>query len=328
VPELGPLGSVRGALSNERPYRDPDNIALTLLTRYIRLGLPATVSVVFAWVLLCAFPFETEKLSRLLPHPWLRFTYQNAIPPFGAAIADGLYGNFNKGESLFNNVLWTMRIELIGSCVLYLFYWLPTERFRSQCLIGGLVAVVLTHNTIYMGFALGACLREAYVAGRLPKALPLTALSVGCLLGSVGTGFYDRTGLPHIPSSLMLGNREGMIYPIAAAMIVYGCLASPALQRMLASAGPRFLGRVSFSLYLFHVPLLYTVFAALYLAMAPVSAISITALLLLFASTCLILSYVGTVVVDEPVLAVNRSIRRVFRRSAQPRLLARQDAMR
>jgi hypothetical protein len=25
VPEWGPLGSVRGALSNERPYRDPAN---------------------------------------------------------------------------------------------------------------------------------------------------------------------------------------------------------------------------------------------------------------------------------------------------------------
>ena len=28
VPELGPLGSVRGALSNERPYRDLANVAL------------------------------------------------------------------------------------------------------------------------------------------------------------------------------------------------------------------------------------------------------------------------------------------------------------
>src|ERR1700731_3946327 len=27
VPELGPLGSVRGALSNERPYRDLTNVA-------------------------------------------------------------------------------------------------------------------------------------------------------------------------------------------------------------------------------------------------------------------------------------------------------------
>jgi hypothetical protein len=25
MPELGPYGSVRGALSNERPYRDPAN---------------------------------------------------------------------------------------------------------------------------------------------------------------------------------------------------------------------------------------------------------------------------------------------------------------
>src|SRR5260221_7863399 len=29
VPEWGPLGSVRGALSNERPYRDLANVALT-----------------------------------------------------------------------------------------------------------------------------------------------------------------------------------------------------------------------------------------------------------------------------------------------------------
>src|SRR5256884_6928438 len=28
VPELGPLGSVRGALSNERPYRDLRNVAI------------------------------------------------------------------------------------------------------------------------------------------------------------------------------------------------------------------------------------------------------------------------------------------------------------
>ena len=304
-----------------------DNIAITLLTRYIRLSFPATMSIVFAWLLLQCFPSEMEKLSRLLPHPWLRFTWQTPIPSLGAAIGDGLYGIFRTGESLFNNVLWTMRLELIGSCVIYLFYWLPTERFRVQCLACGIVILSLTHNIIYIGFALGALLREVYVAGRLPKTLPTVAVIVGCILGSVGTGFYGRTGLPHIPSSLMPGNRDGIIYPIAAAMIVYGCLASTALQRLLSSAGPRLLGRLSFSLYLYHVPLLYTIFALLYVILAPVSAIGIAAMLLLFTSTSIILSYLGTLFIDEPVLRLNKTIRHFFRSGIQPQLSPRSDAL-
>ena len=33
MPESGPLGSVRGALSNERPYRDPRPLAAVLQTQ-------------------------------------------------------------------------------------------------------------------------------------------------------------------------------------------------------------------------------------------------------------------------------------------------------
>jgi hypothetical protein len=33
MPESGPYGSVRGALSNERPYRDPDSLAEFTLGR-------------------------------------------------------------------------------------------------------------------------------------------------------------------------------------------------------------------------------------------------------------------------------------------------------
>jgi len=43
VPEWGPLGSVRGALSNERPYRDPANPSGSYLTGNSVATLPEAV---------------------------------------------------------------------------------------------------------------------------------------------------------------------------------------------------------------------------------------------------------------------------------------------
>ena len=45
MPELGTYGSVRGALSNERPYRDPGSQP-SAFGRWLRPGMTADV---YAW---------------------------------------------------------------------------------------------------------------------------------------------------------------------------------------------------------------------------------------------------------------------------------------
>jgi peptidoglycan/LPS O-acetylase OafA/YrhL len=55
-------------------------IYVNLPLRYIRLAVPVSASVIYAWALLKAAPTATTELNRILPHMWLKFTYQGSIP--------------------------------------------------------------------------------------------------------------------------------------------------------------------------------------------------------------------------------------------------------
>jgi peptidoglycan/LPS O-acetylase OafA/YrhL len=89
---------------------------------------------------------------------------------------------------------------------------------------------------------------------------------------------------------------------VAAALILYAVLNSQPLHKLLSNRLARYLGKVSFPLYLVHVPLLYTVFSSLYLWAWPASNLILLALFATFLGASLILATAGEALVDKPVL--------------------------
>jgi peptidoglycan/LPS O-acetylase OafA/YrhL len=274
---------------------------VALVLRYLRLALPATASVIFAWCLLSLIPDAANALNAAHPSDWLHYTYQAPIPNFLYALLNGSIGIFRYGPSSFNNALWTMRIELFGSAAIYCLYLSPHRIMRIALLLAACVALPLTHHTIYEGFAFGSLLLEASIAGFLPNRLPILAFTLGSLIGAFGTGFAGRAGLSRLPFSLWPGNATGLIYPIAALLLVYGCLRSADLARAFSHRVPQFLGQISFALYLVHVPLLYTVFAWMQVAL-PDNSYSGWVVACVFFPVAVAAGYIGTVLVDEKVL--------------------------
>lgn len=299
----------------------------SLLVRYVRLALPALSSVLFAWILLSAFPTSAAQLYLKIPHLWLTEVYQRDIPALGSAVSHGMLGIFISGQSSFNNVLWTMKIELLGSSSLYVLYAVLPSRSRAWIFALLAIAVFPLGVEMYAGFALGALLRELFIQKKLPPVSGRICLVAGVCLGGVALGAHHRLHLPRVPRTLLLGSPQGALYPVAAALILYACLVLPSLQRVLSAVPARFLGRISFSLYLFHVPLLYTLFAWLYLSAWPVSWLGVCALLLIFVAVSAGIAYLATVFIDEPVLSLNAKIRAtsLAQRDEAPLALCIQD---
>ena len=278
--------------------RDPIYISIPL--RYLRLALPATASVVFAWCLLTLMPVAALQLNALIPHPWLNWTHQQPIPNLVSAFYNGSIGIFVFGGSQFNNVLWTMKIEAIGSMCIYALYGLRDGRTRA--IITFLIGFVTLLKPAYFGFVLGMLMSDLWSAGKLRGFSPLLAFSAGVLLGAPAHGFAERLGLPEMPDLLTLGASNGLFPPVAAALIVYAALNSTVLEEALSSHIPQYLGRVSFPLYLVHVPLLYTIFASQYVSIQPKSSVGILSLFAAFLLTSLVLASAGEVWIDGPVL--------------------------
>jgi peptidoglycan/LPS O-acetylase OafA/YrhL len=273
------------------------------VARYFRLAIPATASCILAWIWLTIWPDSAQTLAASVENPsrWLAITYQGEIMPLGVAVADGMVGNFVRGFSQFNNVLWTMQYELVGSIALFVGYWLWGGRVRLLLLALFSLAIIVFIPGPYLAFPLGAALYEARIRGRLnsaPAVVGWAAFITGILLGYHGAGSHERWGLPVVPGVWELGTSGGMISVVAAGFLIYGTLMLHSVGRFFSHPIAVWLGQISFSLYLVHVPPLYTIVAWSYVQ----HDIHPTLLAIAYFAGVLLLAQVFTWLVDDPMM--------------------------
>lgn len=254
-----------GFVVSSATLRKSDPIWIDVVIRYLRLAIPATVSTLAAGSLLSLFPTSATDLAASTGSRWLGWTYQEAIPGPAAALYNGMAGIFLTGGSFFNNVLWTMRPELLGSILCFAACAFTRSRSRLAIAIGSAMIFIALRRYDYVCFPLGIVLREAWAAGRLPSALPISAVLVGLFIGSQSGDAARQIGLDWLPEALSPEKKGGLLYPLGALFVVYGCMRSGLLVAWLSGRTGRFLGAISFPLYLVHVPLIYTIVAEAYL---------------------------------------------------------------
>ncbi|WP_158219649.1 acyltransferase [Ideonella sp. A 288] len=244
------------AASSLRPRR---HLARDGVLRFVRLALPATASVVLAWCLLSAWPTAAMTLAVRSPGPWLGYTAQAPLPPFGAAVYEGLVGVFTRGHARFNNVLWTMRYELLGSLALFaLFHLVRVRRWPVAWALCAVLACAPIHKA-YLCFCLGALLLLAGERGWAPGArLSVLAVLVAVVLATPWSGLAPLMLQSAWPPALRPELQNGLLYPLVAVVLVAAAMHLPGWRRALSTPMAAWLGRQSFPIYLVHVPLLYT----------------------------------------------------------------------
>lgn len=293
--------------------RRPRALKLNVVIRFLRLALPVSASVFLAYGLLSLFPTAASDLAALpqMTSPWLGYVVQMPLPGIEWAIYDGFLGNFLSGGSAYNNVLWTMQIELVGSIALFLVYWIGWHQsaLRFVALAAFAVVALYFRQDAYLCFVTGALLFEAVKAGFVARIAPwvwVPVLVTGVLLGAPGSGFADRWGLDFLPGRLQPGNNWGLVPVVAASLILLSLLLSPLLKRVFEVSLCQYLGRISFALYLVHVPILYTLVAWERLNIGLPEPVLLT----VYMAIILAVAHVFARMVDEPTLDLLALLRR------------------
>lgn len=284
-------------------------LAINLIQRYFRLAVPVFVSTLVAYALLRAFRGTPSALREVVPSDWLKYAFDRDLPGFATAVRSGIFDLWSGG-SMFNNVLWTMKIELIGSILIYATYAMQRIRWILACLIAILILSSVFLRFEYGCFACGALLREAVTTGRLPKVSPWLALCAGIVIGAAMPGYDMRVlaGLLHaeklsaIPAPLRLGAANQAFALIASCLILYAVLSSPKLASLLSLRPFRFLGEISFGFYLVHVPLIYSIIGRIFLQYRPSTAGNLLCFYGFFLTITLASGFLFTIAVDRPVI--------------------------
>jgi len=269
-----------------------------IVRRYIRLALPILLSSSFAYLLL-GFGLLRNTEAAQISGGWLGLWYQFA-PSWRTMAYEALAGTFLNGSNAYNPNLWTMHPELLGS-----FYILAIGLFRRWGVLR--LALYLVMSLYYWNdylplFAIGALLRDVGQVQPLSArpSLSVATFLIGCYICSLPAA-GPGVSLPwHWPLPVIFGADSVRYWHSAGAvLIVFALLHSPVLQRPFQSGYAQFLGRISFTLYLMHIPLLCSLGAWLIIHLSSVGYLG-TALIGMPISVmaCLLLSAIATPAVD------------------------------
>lgn len=276
--------------------------------RYFRLMPPVLASVVISWLLLTLGWHAHHQAAAISGAPWLDNFWPRAVS-IGEALYYGAYGILLGGASpgLLNNALWTMRVELLGSMLVFATLAI-VGRLRWRWLAYAAL-MVATWQTYYVAFVIGIVLCDL---ASQPRKRPSLPWPVGAALGALGLwlGAAPIPGPEATPYDSLPGvsadPQQAFIFMhiIGAAMVLVTLVGSPLAQRFFGSRPLSYLGKISFSIYLLHVLVLGSVGSYIFVTVYPVHGYATA---LAWAGTgylvvCLLAADIFTRYVDGPTI--------------------------
>jgi peptidoglycan/LPS O-acetylase OafA/YrhL len=272
---------------------DDKKVIRSALKRWPRLAGPVTISTLLSCVLFLMGLYHFRKAGQLVQSPWLeRFAYglSPGIEPkasMSSAFLQGSVLTFFRGDCWYNSSIWTMKAEFFGSFAAFSMAAVAV-RMQPTLRVG---LFVLSAVAAYLLFpALVPFIAGVALAMFLPNcARPPQALVV-CLILFFAFAALGYPGTP-IGAYRSLSPLRGFaaLVPAFGALLLIGYLElSAGAAKFLDGSLSRFLGELSFPLYLIHVPIICSLGARIYLDHGPYAALLASVVVSLLAAMALI----------------------------------------
>lgn len=203
----------------------------------------------------------------------------------GSALAEGMFWTFVDGNTKFNAALWTMHYELFGSFAAYatgLVLIFQKSFLRAMAI--GAIAILFTATLTgeggiyYAMLVAGVLIARIYIERdtmastlsfmkpwRAPIVLGTTGLAV-VLCGY--DGYSKPVGFYAFMSGFASPQTEPLLHGIAAVAILVLVLFCDPIRRSLAGPTAALLGRLSFPVYLVHLPILLGLVSPIHISLA------------------------------------------------------------
>ncbi|WP_173910125.1 acyltransferase [Acinetobacter sp. Marseille-Q1618] len=235
----------------------PEQITFKLknmwIKRYPRLMIPALISCLIIWLV-----FNTIQIDSSQVGGWLQ-AYVTQDFSLKTAVYEGTIGSFLFAESSINWVLWTMTIELLGSFTLFILIYL--KQLHTAIFVLGSVAFAglalwWRGEGFFYGISSFIIGMYFYFYGRqIPLFIAIILLIFGLYLAGAHNSSWSYAWL-----YAQIGERTYEYSNFFAGIfIVYSILMSQALSRFLDKPVLIWLGKLSFSVYLLHLVLMYLI---------------------------------------------------------------------
>jgi peptidoglycan/LPS O-acetylase OafA/YrhL len=241
--------------------KDLDKLIINYFTkRYFRLLIPVFISVIIAYLLLkFGFMYNlkyTENLVHDFSRKWIRLNY-SFEPNFFMALKSSLFDTFfdYKTKSSYNIVLWTIKNEFLGSLFTFSVFAIIRHNSKRYYIYLIIFLVLIKLKVLWLSiFLLGHVLCD-FDFSQLTKSLKYKEMKIHNYSKLI---FFLSIILIIFSKKVFLIAQVPIEYVnfLCSILIVYITLRNRFFKRFFSNKICSFLGKISFSLYLIHVPII------------------------------------------------------------------------
>ncbi len=318
----------------------PRMVASSIVRRVVRLGLPMAIAAVLGFVMVWLMPNARLQAGAIVgAGDWLALSGPPKlalVPLFKEVFLEGLFfGHLDLPCTLlpaaaaralnltpvaysFDGPIWTLHLEFYGSLLILLLVALRAMVGRTvHLIVSSALLIVLAAHPLGL-FIAGHLLAPLLVSSRWHRlcqtgwvrsaGLALFAGGVAAAAYRIPDAFLQPVtrwaAMMDIPASLDAFHAQSAIEAI---LVFAGVGAATPLRSLLSGRLARAIGRLSFSLYLIHFPVLLTVTSAAYVRFSGHGGASLLAILVGLPVT-LAFATVFEYCVDRPSIRLSRTV--------------------
>lgn len=241
--------------------------------RYLRLAGPAVGSCILSAWLLKHHLYFNQSVAGLTGSAWLKqwFLFDGH---YRVALIEGLRGIFENPNSTYNSSLWTMYVELWGSLAIFSTYYLVKN--KSLRLVSFVLACLIAAK-LYNRYEF-FCIFAGAISFNLHQLFKLQFwqgwMSTACvLIGIFLCSYPDFAPNGHggiIYNWIGTSYRATSYHALGGVFIVHFMHQSTLFKNFFSSPLLLWLGKVSFALYLIHLPVICSLGSGLIALLHPV----------------------------------------------------------
>jgi peptidoglycan/LPS O-acetylase OafA/YrhL len=207
--------------------------------RYLRLAIP-----ILFFSLLMFFAFKVGLILPVEERPEIFRGTMVQAPSLENTILFSFYNvffNYSFSTTLIPP-LWTMSIEIFGSCLVLMLCAICGGSKLNLLFYAIATVVAIIFSPYYAAFFIGIIFAELYAQRKLKD-------SNWVALASLTTGAFLAIFLPTAGSHM---------YLLISVLFFYGIIGSPIMKNIMENKLSRFMGKISFTLYLLHAIIMWT----------------------------------------------------------------------